>query len=79
MMSPDLAGVYEQLLGYDCENAFEENGEAVLAFEAGSWHELLAHNLADIERTRVLALVAEQHIANSEFDMKSLIPPGAHQ
>jgi hypothetical protein len=75
----DLAGVYEQLIGSDCGDPFEESGAAVGAYERGAWEELLAHNLADIERTRELALVAERYIAGSDFGMKNLTPPATNE
>jgi len=71
----DLVGVYEQLIGDESCDPFEDSGEAVSAFEAAEWLPLLKHNLADIQRTRELALLAGRFVPKSDFGMKNLEPP----
>ncbi|RJX47816.1 hypothetical protein [Halonotius pteroides] len=71
----DLVGVYEQLIGNESCDPFEDSGEAVCAFEAAEWLPLLKHNLADIQRTRELAQLAGRFVPKSDFGMKSLEPP----
>ena len=71
----DLVGVYRRLVGEDDCDPFEDSGSAVRAYEAGEWTELLLHNLADIERTRELALLAGRYVPKSDFRMKNLSPP----
>jgi len=71
----DLPGVYERLVGGDHCDPFADSGAAVAAFEAGNWSDLLAHNLADIRRTRALARLAERYVPQSDFEMKNLAPP----
>ena len=73
----DLVGVYEQLIGNESCDPFEDSGEAVSAFEAAEWLPLLKHNLADIQRTRELAQLAGRFVPKSDFGMKSLEPPQA--
>jgi hypothetical protein len=46
------------------------------AFEAAEWLPLLKHNLADIQRTRELAQLADRYVPRSDFGMKNLQPPG---
>lgn len=71
----DLVGVYEELIdGDDCD-PFEDSASAVATHEDGDWVPLLLHNLADIERTRELAMLAGRYIPKSDFNMKSLSPP----
>lgn len=71
----DLAGVHAALVGDGVDDPFEDSAEAVEAFEAGRWTALLRHNLADVRRTRQLALVAGRFVAKSDFRMKNLEPP----
>jgi hypothetical protein len=71
----DLAGVYEVLVGENSCDPFAESGAAVQAFEAGEWEPLLQHNLADIQRTRELAVLAGRFVPRSDFSMKNLGPP----
>jgi len=71
----DLVGVYDHLLGNETCDPFEDSGEAVDAFEAAEWLPLLEHNLADIQRTRELALLAGRFVPKSDFSMKNLQPP----
>jgi hypothetical protein len=71
----DLEGVYDILVGESTCDPFDGSGEAVAAFEAGNWVPLLLHNIADIRRTRELALLAERYVPTSDFDMKNLDPP----
>ena len=73
----DLVGVYDQLIGNESCDPFEDSGEAVSAFEAAEWLPLLKHNLADIQRTRELAQLAGRFVPKSDFGMKSLEPPQA--
>jgi hypothetical protein len=70
-----LEGVYDVLVGESTCDPFNESGEAVAAFEAGNWVPLLLHNIADIRRTRELALLAERYVPTSDFSMKNLDPP----
>ena len=71
----DLVGVYDQLIGDDTCDPFEDSGEAVDAYEAAEWLPLLKHNLADIQRTRELAQLADRYVPQSDFSMKNLQPP----
>jgi hypothetical protein len=71
----DLVGVYDQLIGKDSFDPFEDSGSAVDTFESGEWEQLLLHNLADIQRTRELAVLASAYVPQSDFQMKSLAPP----
>jgi uncharacterized protein YprB with RNaseH-like and TPR domain len=71
----DLVGVYEELIGEESCDPFDDSGEAVDAFENGDWLPLLKHNLADIQRTRELAELAGRFVARSDFKMKNLQPP----
>jgi len=71
----DLVGVYEQLRGNGTCDPFEDSGAAVEAFENGDWEPLLLHNLADIQRTRELAVLAGAYVPQSDFRMKNLSPP----
>ena len=45
------------------------------AYEDAEWLPLLKHNLADIQRTRELALLAGRFVPKSDFSMKNLQPP----
>jgi len=71
----DLVGVYDYLLGNETCDPFEDTGEAVAAFEAAEWLPLLEHNLADIQRTRELAVLAGRFVPKSDFSMKNQEPP----
>ena len=53
---------------------FAESAEAVTAFENGGFEALVAHNVADVLRTRDLGRLAERYCAKSDFDVKSLTP-----
>jgi hypothetical protein len=71
-----LVSAYNTLVGgslSECD-PFGESQEAVEAFEEGEFEDLLAHNLADILRTKALASLAEQYCGKSEFKLKSLTP-----
>lgn len=72
-----LAGTYAALIGGDGGDPFEDSTEAVRAFEEGNWLALLRHNLADVERTRELAVLAGRYVPRSDFGMKNLAPPDA--
>ena len=71
----DLVGVYDALIGNPTCDPFEDSGAAVDAFEAAEWLPLLKHNLADIQRTRELAQLADRFVPQSDFGMKNLQPP----
>ncbi|SDJ62429.1 3'-5' exonuclease family protein [Natronorubrum texcoconense] len=71
----DLEGVYEVLIGNDYCDPFADSGAAVDAFKNEDWVPLLLHNLADIQRTRELAVLAGRYIPKSDFKMKNLEPP----
>lgn len=71
----DLVGVYDALVGDDTCDPFDDSAEAVYAFEHGHWEPLLLHNLADVQRTRELALILERVVPRSDFGMKNLDPP----
>lgn len=72
----DLVGVYDVLIGEDTCDPFDSSEKAVEAFENRDWTNLLLHNLADIQRTRELAGLAERFLPRSDFQMKNLKPPG---
>jgi uncharacterized protein YprB with RNaseH-like and TPR domain len=71
----DLVGVYEVLIGDEDCDPFDDSASAVKTHENGEWVPLLLHNLADIERTRDLALLASRFVPKSDFKMKNLSPP----
>lgn len=71
----DLVGVHKTLMKEKTFDPFEDSEEAVEAFEDGEWLPLLKHNLADIQRTRMLARVAGQYVPKRDFSMKNLQPP----
>lgn len=71
----DLVGVYDALIGeVDCD-PFDDSERAVTTYEEGEWVPLLLHNIADILRTRELAVVAGRYVPKSDFKMKNLNPP----
>lgn len=72
----DLVAAYETLVGGDLTalDPFEDSAAAVDAFADGDFEPLLAHNVADVQRTGALASLAERYCGKSEFDMKSLTP-----
>ncbi|WP_311170865.1 hypothetical protein [Halobellus ordinarius] len=72
----DLVTAYEVLIGGELGDVdpFTDSSEAVTAFEAGTFEPLVAHNLADILRTKALAKLAEEYCGKSEFKLKSLTP-----
>lgn len=71
----DLEGVYEALIGNEHCDPFKQSTQAVTAHEDGEWCELLLHNLADIERTRELTVLAGRYVPSKDMKMKSLAPP----
>jgi len=71
----DLVGVYDELIGGDHCDPFDDSSSAVAAHENEEWERLLLHNLADIKRTRELAVLAGQYVSKSDFRMKNLTPP----
>ena len=70
-----LVEVYDELIGRENCDPFENSGAAVEAYSKGDWEELLLHNLADIQRTRELAVLAGDYVPQSDFGMKNLSPP----
>ena len=72
----DLVGVYDELIGTPTCDPLDDSGAAVDAFNDGDWLPLLKHNLADIQRTRELAQLADRYVPQSDFSMKNLQPPG---
>lgn len=73
--SNHLVGVYEELVDEVSYDPFDDSEEAVAAYEAGEWRDILLHNLADVERTRELAVLAGHYVPKSDFCMKNLTPP----
>lgn len=71
----DLVGAYDQLIGSETCDPFTDSKEAVDAFHDGDWDALLRHNIADIHRTRELAVLAGRYVPKSDFRMKNLAPP----
>ena len=71
----DLVGVYEALIGKESYDPFDSSENAVSTHEVGDWVPLLLHNLADIKRTRELAVLAGRYVPKSDFRMKNLTPP----
>jgi uncharacterized protein YprB with RNaseH-like and TPR domain len=71
----DLVSVYQELIGRESCDPFADSSAAVDAFEDGDWEPLLKHNLADIQRTRELAVLAGSYVPQSDFRMKNLEPP----
>jgi hypothetical protein len=71
----DLVGVYDQLIGGDTCDPFSDSSKAVDAFHNNNWDSLLLHNIADIHRTRELAVLAGRYVPKSDFSMKNLSPP----
>jgi uncharacterized protein YprB with RNaseH-like and TPR domain len=72
----DLVTVYDQLVGGTRGDPFADSAGAVDAWDDERWADLLAHNLADVRRTRELAVLAERYVPRSDFKMKRLDPPG---
>ena len=72
----DLESAYETLIGGQLtdRDPFSESSEAVDAFDAGDFESLLAHNVADVLRTKALSSLAERYCGKSEFKLKSLTP-----
>ncbi|SEW00893.1 3'-5' exonuclease family protein [Halobacterium jilantaiense] len=72
----DLVGVYETLCGgeYSGLDPFEASKEAVSAFEAGRFGDVVVHNVADVLRTQALGRLAESYCSKSDFNVKSLTP-----
>ena len=73
----DLVGVYEVLIDDEDCDPFNDSASGVATHEDGNWVPLLLHNLADIERTRELAVLSGRYIPKSDFNMKNLSPPDA--
>jgi len=71
-----LDGVYTELIGAGLSDVdpFADSEEAVTAWEAKDFQQLLMHNIADIRRTRSLMELAERYCSKSDFSMKSLDP-----
>lgn len=70
-----LDGVYDILIGEVSYDPFDDSERAVAAHSDGEWLPLLLHNLADIERTRELAVLAGRFVPKSDFKLKNLQPP----
>ncbi len=70
-----LETAYDELIGLDHCDPFDDSLSAVKAWEDGNWTDLLLHNMADIQRTRALAVLAGDYVPRSDFSMKSLSPP----
>jgi hypothetical protein len=72
----DLVGAYDALVGGGASETdpFADSAEAVSAFETGEFESLVAHNVADIRRTRALSSLAQRFCGKSEFSLKSLTP-----
>jgi len=70
-----LVGVYDELIGKPHCDPFTDSGSAVDTFQNAEWEPLLRHNLADIQRTLELAILAERYVPRSDFKMKNLAPP----
>lgn len=49
--------MYDELIGGDHCDPFDESPSAVAVHEDEEWERLLLHNLADVERTRELAIL----------------------
>ena len=71
----DLVGVYDRLIGGTSCDPFDDSARAVETWEDEEWLPLLKHNLADIERTHELALLASEYVPKSDFSMKNLATP----
>jgi uncharacterized protein YprB with RNaseH-like and TPR domain len=72
----DLVDAYESLIGgpYTDEDPFADSSKAVPAFESAEFEALLAHNIADVLRTKALASLAKKYCGKSDFSLKSLTP-----
>ena len=72
----DLETVYEALCGgeYGALDPFDDSADAVDAFEAGQYTDLVLHNVADVLRTRALGRLAQRYCSKADFDVKSLTP-----
>ena len=71
-----MVGAYETLCGgeYSGLDPFEASKEAVSAFEAGRFDDVVVHNVADVLRTQALGRLAESYCSKSDFNVKSLTP-----
>jgi hypothetical protein len=72
----DLVSLYNVLCDgrHSDVDPFIESAEAVAAFNEGRFAELVAHNVADVLRTRDLGRLAQWYCSKSEFSVKSLSP-----
>jgi hypothetical protein len=72
----DLCGAYETLIGGElsAQDPFSDSRQAVEAFETGEFEPLVAHNVADVRRTRALSRLLQRFCGTSEFSLKSLTP-----
>jgi len=68
-------GVYDELIGDEDCDPFDDSRSAVATHEDGDWVPLLLYNLADVERTREIAMLAGRYIPKSDYNMKNLSPP----
>ncbi|MFB6168644.1 MAG: hypothetical protein ABEJ43_07330, partial [Haloferacaceae archaeon] len=72
----DLVTVYDQLVGGTRGDPFADGAGAVDAWDDEQWADLLAHTLADVRRTRELAVLAERYVPRSDVNVNRLEPPG---
>jgi len=72
----DLGGVYATLCGgaLNDRDPFADSAQAVTAFEAGHFADLVTHNVVDVERTAQVGAVAKRYCSKSDFQLKSLTP-----
>jgi uncharacterized protein YprB with RNaseH-like and TPR domain len=72
-----LVEVYDYIIGDENCDPFDDSEEALEAFEAGNFSDLLLHNLADIERTYELVEVLSDYVPQSDMSMKNLETPNS--
>jgi hypothetical protein len=75
----NLVGVYDTLIGDQTCDPFKDSSSDVGAFKSANCLPLLKYNLADIQRTRELAVLAGRFVPKSDFGMKNLNPPVHHE
>lgn len=71
-----LPEVYRALVGGDLNtrDPFEDSQEAVEAFEAGRFDDLVVHNVVDVMRTAALGDLTRRYCSKSDYQLKSLTP-----
>jgi len=74
--SADLETVYDRCIEGRAGqlDPFADSSEAVRAFEAGEFQDVVLHNIADIRRTAQLGALAQRYCSNADFNVKSLTP-----